>query len=101
MSMLSISGVPAYTTLKSLTDKICDKYQIDNEFRCKREKILFDYTDRMDESFYNMHLYDENKIEKPNDERGFWSCRTINIISYAPLLFKVDGITFTPFLAQK
>lgn len=99
MSMLSVSGVQAYTTLRSLTNKICDRYRIDNDFECKRKKILFDYTDRVGENFYNMHLYSENKIEKPNDGRGFWSCGYINIISYVPLQFEVDGIIFTPFLA--
>ena len=98
MISLSIKGLDKLSSLNEITNEICKKYKIPAHFGSKRKNIFFDYVDGSGKNFYNMPLYDENRITKPNDCRGFWSCRDCVIISYNPLVFRVDGIEFIPFL---
>lgn len=98
MISLNIKEIDNYSSLKEITDEICRKYKIPSKFSSKCKNIFFDYVDTDGEDFYNMPLYDEDRITKPNDFRGFWACNACEIISYNPLVFRVDGIKFRPFL---
>ena len=98
MISLNIKEIDKFSSLKKITDEICRKYKIPSRFSSKCKNIFFDYVDRGGKDFYNMPLYDENRITKPNDHRGFWDCSTCEIISYNPFVFRVDDIKFSPFL---
>lgn len=95
---------------------VCNKYNI------APDKVYFDYVQN-DVEYHNMRIYgidslckmigitcnedlinndgfwsNVERVEHPNDTRGFWYCRFCMIICLNPLKFNVDGILFTILL---
>ena len=92
--------------LKHITSYMCKKF-FGNEncdISFKKSHIAFDYFDKNTNKAYfhmrNFEMY-ENRIEKPDDFRGFWNCNCCYIRKLKPLQFEVDGLIFTPYICEE